>query len=160
YQPADSRDAMRSPKLWASETIGIQSNPLTARHVQLESFFWPDGSGTHRATYQLENHPAGEIKMTVPADTRLVTAAMDGQLLEVVGPTGDDKPTIIHLPAGAGSTKLALYFETRGPPLKTGSELTPLALNDLPFLTGEWIIWLPEEYSATGSALANTISSF
>ncbi len=155
YQPADCRDPALTPKLWASAIFESKTIPLIARHIDLESFVWPDGSGAHRATYQLDNHGAAEIKFVLPTDSQLVSASLDGQSLDVAEPTNTGQPALIRLPAQTRATKLSLYLETRGPSLTAGRELTPPSvISELPFVDGDWTLWLPEEYSATGAGVS------
>jgi hypothetical protein len=161
YQPADCRDAMRMPKLLASEAADAQSNPITARHIQLESYFWADGTATHRATYALENRGASEMRLSLPEDATLVSATAAGQSLEVTAATGINRPIVVRLPSNSGSIDISLSFETRGAALAAGRELrSPLAVDDVPFLGGEWIVWLPEEFSASGSGLSPASQGF
>ena len=57
--------------------------------------------------------------------------------------------------------ELSLYLETRGPSLTAGRELTPPSiLSELPFVAGDWTVWLPEEYSATGTGLSDAAPKF
>lgn len=153
YDPADCRDALLAPKLLATASSGASSDSINIRHIQLESFFWPDGNGVHRATYQLNNHGPVELKTPKPAEGRLVSATLDGRPLNVA--TAASSPDIsISLPARSAISNLSLCFETQGAPLAAGRELRPpLNFNDLPFLSGEWIVWLPDEYSVSGTSI-------
>src|SRR5205823_351190 len=66
------------------------------------------------------------------------------------------QPVVIRLPSQSTATHVSLDIETRGPPLRAGSELAaPLLLSGLPYLSGDWQIWLPEEYTATGAGISN-----
>ncbi|HEX5472399.1 MAG TPA: hypothetical protein VFW73_10955, partial [Lacipirellulaceae bacterium] len=161
YQPADCRDPVRSPKLWASVTARPLISPLVARRIQLESYFWPDGRASHRATYLLENHGATQANVTLPSGSRLVSASLDGQPINITAPIGEEAPAAINLPPNARSTKLSVCVETDGPPLATGGELSaPLVLSQVPFLIGDWTIWMPKEYSASGQNGAAVDSKF
>ena len=161
YQPADCRDAALAPKLWATANPDSKTIPLVARHIELESYVWPDGSGVHCATYQFDNHGAARIKLDLPADARLVSASLDGQSLDIAKPTDARQSLLIRLPVQTRPTKFSLYLETHGPPLTAGRELTPPSLlNQLPFVAGDWTVWLPEEYSATGAGLSVAAPKF
>jgi hypothetical protein len=161
YQPTDCRDPATAPKLWASAISDGKTIPLTARHVQLESYVWPDGSGTHCATYQLDSHGGTELPLSMPAEVRLVSASLDGLPLDVAKPADSGRPAQLRLQPQTRATQLSLYLETRDPPLTAGRELSPpLVLGDLPFLAGDWNVWLPEEYAASGTGLSATTSEF
>ncbi|HVT29684.1 MAG TPA: hypothetical protein VHE81_16825, partial [Lacipirellulaceae bacterium] len=161
YQPSDCRDPIRTPKLWASATSGLTTSPLLAQHIELESYFWPDGRAAHRAKYQLENHGATDLNVTLPNGARLATASLDGQSVDVPRPVRDGASMNIHLPRQEKVVNLSIYFESQGPALAAGSKLSPpLLLKQLPFLSGEWTVWLPEEYSAQGGGISNAPTKF
>ena len=161
YQPTDCRDPALAPKLLARQFPKAKRFRSSLDTSSWNRIVWPDGSGAHCATYQLDNHGATELKLALPADARLVSASLDGQSLDVAKPTDNSQPPLIRLPAQTRSTKLSLYLETRGPPLAAGRELTPPSiLNELPFVAGDWTVWLPEEYSATGTGLSDAAPKF
>jgi hypothetical protein len=162
YQPASCRDPAAAPKLLVSATAQSKMIPLVARNIRLESFVWPDGSGAHRAMYDLDRHGTTELNLTLPSESHLLSASLDGHSLDVAKPTNNDQPTVVvHLPAQTRSTRLLLCLETHGPPLATGRELAPPPiLSDLPFVAGEWTVWLPEEYSAAGTGLSEAATKF
>ena len=143
------------PKLWVTANSESKAIPPVARHIEMESYVWPDGSGAHRATYQLDRHGDAEIKLVLPAEAQLASATLDGQSLDVAKPTAISQPVLIRLPAQAHVSKLSLYLETRGPTLSAGREIIPpLVLEGLSYIAGDWTIWLPEEYAATGAGLS------
>ena len=161
YNPADCLDAARSAHLWAGPSAESGISSLIARHIQLESHIWPDGRGIHRATYELENHEASELKLGLPPEARLISASMDGHPLDVAAPIENAPPDVVHLSIQAQSATVSIYFETQGPPLTAGRELVPpLVLNELTFLAGDWTIWLPEEYSAAGIGISKADRRF
>ena len=161
YLPADCRDPALAPKLSVCAVPESKTIPLIARHIALESFVWPDGTGAHSATFELDNHGATELSLLIPSGARLMSASLDGQSLEVPKPSETDQPTRILLPAQTRSTRLSLYLETSGPSLAAGRELTPPSiLSGIPFVAGDWTVWLPEEYSAARTGLSHAAPKF
>ncbi len=161
YEPADYRDVAQAPKLWVDPIPDVETSLLTARHIHLESFFWPDGRGTHSATFQLENRGAAKLELPLPAGARLMNASLDGHSLALAELTDHQQPAAINFPSQAHLAKLSLYFETRNPPLTAGTKLNPpLVLDRLPFLAGDWVICLPDEYAAEGGGLGNASTNF
>src|SRR5262249_54574688 len=135
--------------------------PLVAGHVQLESFFWPDGSAAHCATYQVKYHSAVDVKISLPSETRLIAASIDSLPLDITSPKDKLQSAIIHLPAQTRPTRLALYLESRGLPLAANHKLAPpIALGELPYLDGDWTIWLPGEFAVSGSSVWSATQNF
>lgn len=161
YDPADCRDSSRTPKLSVSAIAAPKVTPPVARSVRLESFIWPDGTGIHRATYELAQHGTTDLSPMLPAGARLKSASLDGRSLELDKRSENDRPTVIHLPGQTRPTSLSLCIETHDEPLRTGQALAPpTVLNGLPFVSGEWTIWIPEEFSAVGTRLTGAAPKF
>ena len=149
FNPTDCLDTTRTPRLWIGPGANRGAMPLVARYLELESFFWSDGRGAHRATYELENYGAAEFKPALPPEARLTALSLDGQSLESAVPADGSAPAPIRLPPRARSATVSIYFETRQEPLCAGRAVNPpLFQNGIPILAGDWTVWLPEEYSA------------
>jgi hypothetical protein len=148
FMPTDCLDPTRTPRLWIGLGADRGTSLLVARYLDLESFYWPDGRGTHRATYELENYGAAEFRPALPPEARLTALSIDGRSLETAAPADGDPAAAIRLPQ-AKIVHVSIYFETRQTPLAAGREVYPPILqNDIPLLAGQWNVWLPEEYSA------------
>jgi hypothetical protein len=161
YDPADCRDSARTPKLWASAIAAPQVTRPVARSVRLESFIWPDGTGAHRATYELDRHGVTDLNLELPAGARLKSSSLDGRSLELDKHSENDRLAPLHLLGQTRPTSLSLCIETHDQPLTSGHALAPPTfLNDLPFVSGEWTIWIPEEFSAVGNGLADGAPKF
>jgi hypothetical protein len=161
YLPAECLDAARAPELWTTPTANSYVKQLIARHVVAESFFRPDGSGTHCLTYELSPFGATELKLSMPGDAQLMAASLNGRSIELTPQSGHDQSVSISLPAQLKTAKLSLYLETRGPPLNSIHELQPpLFPAGLPYLAGDWTFWIPEEFSAIGKQISSTGTEF
>jgi hypothetical protein len=146
--------------LLVSASSGSQSELLSVRHVRLESFYWPDGNGVHCATYECDSHGAVELKLPHPAEARLVSAVLDGRPVDVSSAAAAQKLTM-SLPQQERPAIVSLYFETHGPSLSAGREVRPpLAFDDVAFRDGEWIVWLPDEYSTAGTGIWSAAPKF
>ena len=155
YEPAECHDAARRPQLWLEPAAnGMTPSPFIARRLELESFFAASGEAAHRATYYLENERAESVELRLPAGARLMSAQMDGRMLDLPTEQTVDQPLTVRLPAGRPAT-VTLCFTTNQPPLTQGSRLQPPQLADnIPILAGEWTIWLPTEFVALGTDAA------
>jgi hypothetical protein len=160
YEPADCLDATKKPRLWLS-SHGENETGHVARYLRIESFFWPDGRAAHRATYLLENTAAGAADLQFAPAEKLISAAIDGQPLDVVPSNDPGQGAKIRLPFADKQRTLLLCFETQAPPLSTGASLLPAGFdNGITVLAGEWLVALPEEFSAEGTALAASDQKF
>lgn len=148
FNPTDCLDSSRSPRLWIGPAVQSGTSALTVRHLELESFFWPDGRGSHQATYQLENIGAADFEPPLPLGARLSAISVNGKSSELSTLGDGGQPPRIHLPPQMRSATVAICFETQGALLTAGGALDPpLVQNGIPVLSGEWTVWLPDEYS-------------
>ncbi len=155
YQPVDCLNPVQFPKLAATLNRAGVSSPLVARYIELESFFWPDGKGTHRATYHLDGHGAAEIKVALPPSAAISSASLDNQSLELAKATGQSQLLVIRLAGQTSASRLSLFFETRETGLAAGRKLSPPNyVDNISFIAGDWTIFLPEEYSVTNDAFS------
>ena len=148
FKSADCLAAVHTPRLWIGPGADSGANPLVARHVDLESFYWPDGRGIHRATYEIDNFGAVEFKPSLATDAKIASITVNGQTLESLPQSEDSASATIRLPPQSRSAIVSIYFITQQAPLQAGRSVAPPVLqNGIPLLAGQWTIWLPEEYS-------------
>src|SRR5262249_17409945 len=82
FKPAECLEIARAPRLWISPAIESNVNPLVARRLALQSYYWPDGRGVHRAIYELDNFGATDFKPALAADAKILSITAGGQTLE------------------------------------------------------------------------------
>lgn len=147
FKSVDCLAAVHTPRLWIGPGADSGVNPLVARSVDLESFYWPDGRGVHRATYDIDNFGAIDFKPSLATDAKIASITVNGQTLESL-PQGEGSAAAIRLPPLSRSAIVSIYFITQQEPLRAGRSVAPPVLqNGIPLLAGQWTIWLPEEYS-------------
>ncbi len=149
YNPTDCLQPSHAPRLWIGPGADGGASTLVIRYLDLESFYWPDGRGAHRATYQLENYGADKFKPSLPPEAKLASISLNGQTL---GPSIAESGTVtgsIRLSPQSRSATVSIYFETQGTSLSAGSSIRPPIIESgVPLLAGEWKIWLPEGFTA------------
>lgn len=154
FKAVDCLAAVHTPRLWIAPGEDSGANPLVARHVDLESFYWPDGRGIHRATYEIDNFGAVEFKPSLATDAKIASITVDGQTLESL-PQSEGSAAAIRLPPQSRSAIVSIHFITQQEPLQAGRSVAPPILqNRIPLLAGQWTIWLPEEYSIQNANLS------
>lgn len=148
YSPADCLKDVGRPQLIVSPLMPDQGNPLLAKFVDVESFFWPDGTGIHKETFALTDHGPTTVDINLHPGERIISASVDDRALDIVQSNVNPNSATIALPIQTTPSKLLLYFETHGTPLAAGAPLNPpLNLNGVRHLEGLWTIWLPPEFA-------------
>ncbi|HEX4415622.1 MAG TPA: hypothetical protein VH107_18460, partial [Lacipirellulaceae bacterium] len=153
YAPANCEDANHAPSLSMAPPAGSDIAPFIVRHLNIESFIWPDGKAQHCATFDLINEGATEFRAWLPREANLGAVMVNHQLLDTTraSPAGSFVP--IPLSAALRQTSVKIYFEMKEAPLGPSSVLTaPDVLHDLPVLEHEWNVWLPQEFTAQGES--------
>jgi len=149
YHPAECIGADHTPKIWLALSTNSEALSLVVRRLSLQSFYWPDGRGLHRANFELDNCGATEFKPALAAGAKVLSITAGEQSLESVA-AGDGKDvSSIRLPLQPRSATVSVCFTTQQTPLVAGRIVeAPLSKNGLSVFAGDWTVWLPEEFSA------------
>lgn len=149
YSPGECAEATHPPSLAMAPPAGSGTAPFIIRHLNVESFFWPDGKVQHCATFDLISEGATEFKAWLPGDANLSAVMVNHQLLDTTPLSSAGSVVQIPLSAGLRHASVGIYFETKQAPLGPSTVLkAPDVLHDLPVLELEWNVWLPQEFSA------------
>jgi hypothetical protein len=154
YAPANCLTTAGAAQIWLAPVTAGETNPLVARHVELESFFAANGRAMHSATYELENDGAERFALRLPAQAVMRAVVLNGRPLEqTVGVRGAPL-SALPLPAATREATVSVYYESHEPPLLAGGRLQPPLVHDaLPILAGRWTVWLPEEFAIADAPL-------
>ncbi len=155
YRPTECFDASRVPHLWIELPAENAAAPLIISYLRLESFIWPSGRASHRATYELQNLGAKEFDPPLPTDAQVTSVFVNGHSINAPIPGN-----AIQLPQAQTSSEpqsidVAIYFETHQSRLSaTSTVAAPLLEGGVPVLAGEWTAWLPEEFTVKNASQA------
>jgi len=153
YDPAACLTAGRVPKLVLTANGRNQISSLLCHNAHIESFYWPDGRATHCCTFNVENLGTVEFKPPLSPDVHLKSAVVNGQSVGFTSSENSRSSATVHLPIDSQFVTVAIYFDSREPPLSTGAVInSPLEPNMLPILSGDWQVWLPADFEANDVA--------
>jgi hypothetical protein len=162
YDPVRSYQAGSAPRLWLGPAPQEMSEAsVVAQRTELESFFAADGSGVHRVSYQLESSGTSGVGWKLPSGARLESVDLDGKSIspQAIAITGD--AFLLPLPSSFERGVLSMELRTAGPPLAQRPTISaPLPVSEMPILAGNWSIWLPEEFAATGDGVDPNFNEF
>src|SRR5262249_53599167 len=71
FNPANCLKRTDDVQLWISPGGSDGATSLVARDLELESYYWPSGRATHRATFQLNNFGAAEFIPPLTPDAKI-----------------------------------------------------------------------------------------
>jgi hypothetical protein len=155
YDPADCVDPSRAPRLWAAPRESDGTPSVIAHDVKLESFCWPDGGVIHRVVFFIESARATEIEFRLPNEASLRSMSVDGRELNRLNDNGSDQKSPMRAKIPAGTASVSIMFDTQDAPLAAGRRLVPPAVvSDVAIQSGNWTIWLPEEFAAIGGGVS------
>jgi hypothetical protein len=157
YETSQEESNALRPRLCLRPGVAGQARcTAVVNQLTLESFVAASGKGKHRATCHLKFDDIERIDVRLPPGAEHVTAKVGDQDIATAVELAASNTVSINLPREKGRCEVELCFETTLPALTNGSVLQPpLPGVDLPILTGEWIVTLPEGFQVLGDGTAN-----
>ncbi len=122
-------------------------------NCRLASRYAVAGISAHFATLDIQTAGKQQLRVTLPADTRLQAAWVDTERLPLVLSASGKPGFVVDLPPGRALATLSIYYTgTGGLPTLAASRQPEYPTVDVPVLSRQWSICLPPGYEVLESA--------